>query len=197
VGWTLWRREPRGAWLLRHRRSAGIGSAAVLTLFVALAGPPSSGRFSDAAPGAVALSAPPPTGGTLVLPGAPPDRPQAEPQVRLERRTPPASRERRAVPRSRTQVMAPVPTAVLERGPSHHRAPNRTPGGGGTPTCEGPEATPSPTATPAAVGHPTATAGGAPASDVHPGTAEGCFPGGGEGGSTARPTGSGSPEPSG
>jgi len=139
VGWTLWRRERRGAWLRRHRRSAGIGSAAVLTLFVALAGPPSSGTFSDTAPGAVALGVPP-VGGTMIAPEAPPDRPQADPPIRLERRLPPASRERRATPRSRARVVAaPAPTEARERVPNRprhpNRTPNRTPNGGGSPTC--------------------------------------------------------------
>ena len=192
VGWTLWRRERRSAWLRRHRRSAGIGSAAVLTLFVTLAGPPSSGTFSDAEPGAVALGAPPPAGGTMIAAGTPPDRPRADPPVRLDRRTPPASRERRPVSRSRARVVAaPVPTETRERVPNRPRHPNRTPnrtpnGGGGSPTCPSSPA-PTPTTTPEVFGRPTATPGVAPAST---GT---CSPGGG----TPGPTGSSSPEPSG
>jgi len=198
VGWTLWRRERRGAWLRRHRRSAGIGSAAVLTLFVALAGPPSSGTFSDTAPGAVALGVPPPAGGTMIAPGTPPDR-EADPPIRLERRLPPASRERRATPRS--HVVAAVPTAVRERDPDRRRTPNRTPhrAPSGGPAAGCPSSAPAPTTTPEVFGRPTATSGSAPVSATRPTPAAGtCSPGGGGGsGGAPAPTGSSSPEPSG
>ena len=202
VGWTLWRRERRRAWLRRHRRSAGIGSAAVLTLFVTLAGPPSSGTFSDAAPGAAALGAPPPVGGTMIAPGTPPDHPQADPPVRLDRRTPPASRERRPASRSRSHAVVVMPTSVREREPNRPRTPNRTPhrspnGGTTAPGC--PPSAPTPTTTPEVFGRPTATSGSAPESAAQPTSAAGfCSPGGGGGsGGTPGPTGSSSPEPSG
>ena len=93
VGWTLWRREGRGAWLVRHRRSAGLGSAAVLTIFVALAGPPATGTLDGTVP-EPAQAAPSVTGGAA-RPLTPSERPLTEPAVRMRRRTPPASRERR------------------------------------------------------------------------------------------------------
>jgi hypothetical protein len=135
VGWTLWHRERRSAWLVRHRRSAGIGSAAALTLFVALAGPPSSGTLTEATP--AEPDGAPRTPGAALVPRTPPDRPQTEPVVKLERRFPSASRDRRPAPRAAATGL-PVPSASLERAPQRS-SPNGTPteGGSGT-TCRTP-----------------------------------------------------------
>ena len=110
VGWTLWRREGRGAWLVRHRRTAGLGSAAVLTIFVALAAPPATGRFQPAVP--PSAHAAPSVTDAVAEPLTPGDRPRAEPVVRLQRRTPSASRDRRPVAASvETTGSAIVPSA--------------------------------------------------------------------------------------
>jgi hypothetical protein len=123
VGWTLWHRERRAAWLLRHRRSAGLGSAVALTLLVALAGPPSSGTLTEAAPAVPAeADAVPPASGVRLVPRTPPDRPQTEPAIRLERREPSASRSRRAEPRPAVAGSPAAPTPTAGRVPS--RSPN-------------------------------------------------------------------------
>jgi hypothetical protein len=122
VGWTLWRRERRAAWLLRHRRSAGLGSAAVLTIFVALAGPPASGTFEQ--PGAGAAMAPPPTGAALVPQQD--HRPGTEPVVRLQRRTPEATSVRRP---ATVQLAATTrPTTAVTAHPGGRRLPAGNPG---------------------------------------------------------------------
>jgi hypothetical protein len=204
VGWTLWRRERRGAWLLRHRRTAGVGTAAALTLFVTLAGPPSSGTLAGGAPEPAALAAPPPLGGALVVPQTPPDRPQAEPAVRMERRASP-SREHHPASRTRQKlVAAPLPTETRERRRTVQRDPHRTPAGGGTQTCEAAaptsEPAPSPSPTPAGSRQPTPTG----TATLHhwpdhgPGDRDvdaECLPGGPRAG--PGPTGSRSPDPSG
>jgi hypothetical protein len=191
VGWTLWRRERRSTWLLRHRRSAGVGSAAVLTLLVTLVGPPSAGTFSDAAPDAEAAAVPS-RAGALVVPGNPPDRPQAEPAVRLQRRPAP-SRERRAAMRSRAAVPAPVET----RDGVYRRLPGRGPNAGA------PECPPAATPTRDASGEPTPTSSPDTRTEdvllvAFSRPSSGCDGEDGEGGgSTPGPTGSSSPEPPG
>jgi hypothetical protein len=148
VGWTLWRREGRGAWLARHRRRAGLGSAAVLTIFVALAGPPATGTFQESVPPPQA--APPRVTDAAADPLTPGDRPRAEPAVRLQRRTPPASRERRpgAAPGETTGASI-VPSA--DPRDRHRRAvaapePSTTPSGAPCPSAPGASAMPSATA---------------------------------------------------
>jgi hypothetical protein len=141
VGWTLWRRERRAVWLMRHRRSAGVGSAAALTLFVALAGPPSSGTLTEAAP--ADRDGAPPAAGALLVPRTPPDQPRAEPVIKLERRLPSASRGRRPGPWAAATGM-PVPSASIERVPER-RSPNGTAtegSGSGTGSCRTPAPAP-------------------------------------------------------
>jgi hypothetical protein len=158
TGWTLWHRERRAAWLLRHRRSAGVGSAAALTIFVALAGPPSSGTLTEAAP---ARPEEPPTTGALLVPQTPPER-RTEPVVRLERRQPQASRYRRAEPR--VAVSGEPSAGTPTRRVPQPRSPGGQPSAGGTQsggtegggtTCR----TPSPPPTPSLGGDRIVTVG--------------------------------------
>jgi len=181
VGWTLWRREGRGAWLARHRRRAGLGSAAVLTIFVALAGPPATGTFQGAVP--PSAHAAPTVTNAAAEPLTPGDRPRAEPAVRLQRRTPPASRERRPAALVETTRSAIEPSA----GPHERRrraaaAPEPSPTPSTDPCPQEPGASATPSAAPEA---DPFTAGDEPG---------GC-PGEGERAAFPLPTTSGSPDP--
>jgi len=181
VGWTLWRREGRGAWLARHRRTAGLGSAAALTIFVALAGPPATGTFQDAAP-RPAQAAPSATGAAA----APlsPDRQRAEPVVRLQRRTPPASRERRPAAASAATTGAAIEPSA---GPRDRRRK--------TVTAPGPSATTSAALCPPEESGASATPSASPGSDPFLAGEPGGCPGEGERIGFPRPTTSGSPDP--
>jgi hypothetical protein len=183
AGWTLWRREGRGAWLARHRRTAGLGSAAVLTIFVALAGPPATGTFQNTAPPRV--QAAPSVTDAAAEPLTPGDRPLAEPVIRLQRRTPPASRERRPAAAAATATTGAAARSDRPRDRRRTRfmpaEPSATPSQDPCPP-EGPGASAAPSATP----------------EWDPfvaGSETGECPGEGERIGFPRPTPSGSPDP--
>jgi hypothetical protein len=180
AGWTLWRREGRGAWLARHRRTAGLGSAAVLTICVALAGPPATGTFQRATP--PPAQAAPSVTDAAADPLTPGDRPRAEPVVRLQRRPAPASRERR--PAAAAEAATTVSGVERSHGPRDRRRKRAV--------------APEPSATPSVVVCPPAPgASGAPepTPEFDPfvaGEQTGECPGEG---ASPRPTPSGSPDP--
>jgi hypothetical protein len=178
VGWTLWTRETRTAWVRRHRLANGFGGVAiamsgvvVMPLVALLAGligtsgsrPAPVGAAAPVAEAARSLgrTVPPSVADHDVPPvagGSHGGRDwKVEPAVRLPRRSPVVSRVRRVAPRPTTTPAQPVLGLTSSAPAGATQEPSPTPAVTSTEPGTGPgagEPGNGPTCSPAPTGHP-------------------------------------------